>query len=128
MKLAIPSDNGRLHRHFGGAREFALVEIDREKKLTLSTTMVPAPEHKPGLFPLWLRELGVQTIIAGGIGRPALANFLRYGITVRAGAPDAPIESVVADYLSSKLLSAPEDCEHHETHHYHPDHGHKGCA
>ena len=126
MKIAIPADNGRLHGHFGGAREFALVEIDDDKKLVLGTRIAAAPEHKPGLFPLWLRELGVRTVVAAGIGRPALANFSRYGISVRAGMAGAPLESVVDDYLSGKLTGPPEGCDHHGEHHSHSDHDDRG--
>ena len=128
MKIAIPADNGRLHGHFGGAREFALVEIDDDKKLVVSTQILAAPAHKPGLFPLWLRELGVRTVVAGGIGRPALAHFSRYGISVRAGAPGAPLESVVADCLSGKLTGPPQGCDNHGEHPSHGNYEHHGCS
>jgi predicted Fe-Mo cluster-binding NifX family protein len=31
-----------------------------------------APEHQPGLLPLWLKERGVNVVIAGGIGSRAM--------------------------------------------------------
>jgi predicted Fe-Mo cluster-binding NifX family protein len=123
MKIAIPYENGRLHEHFGGCQEFALVEVDPEKKVALRTEVLPAPEHQPGAFPRWLREQGVQMVIAGGIGRRALANFGQHGITVRAGWPSAPVEVLVAAYLSGQLTSEPSGCEQHGHHHHH-EHGH----
>ncbi len=123
MKIAIPHENGRLHGHFGGCCEFALVEVDPEKKVALRSEILPAPEHQPGTFPRWLREQGVEVVIAGGIGRRALANFAHHGITVRAGPPDAPVEELVQAYLKGDLTSTPDGCEHHGHHHDH-EHGH----
>lgn len=125
MRIAIPIENGRLHGHFGGCREFALVEVDADKKLALRTEILPAPEHQPGLFPRWLRERGVQVVIAGGIGRRALANFSHHGISVRAGTPDTAIEVLVADYLGGQLTVTPAGCDHHGHHDYHDHHHHR---
>ena len=119
MKIAIPVENGRLHGHFGGCRQFALVDVDPEEQLSLRTEIVPAPEHQPGLFPRWLRERGVQVVIVGGIGHRALANFADHRITVRAGTPDTAIEPLVAAYLSGQLTTTPDGCEHHGHHHHH---------
>jgi predicted Fe-Mo cluster-binding NifX family protein len=120
MKIALPVEHGRLHGHFGGCREFALVP---EKRTVLATAVVPAPEHQPGAFPRWLREQGVQLVIAGGIGRRALALFAQHGITVRAGVSGAPVTALVAAYLDGRLTSEPDGCEHHG-HHHGPGHGH----
>lgn len=119
MKIAIPVENGRLHNHFGGCREFALVEVDADQKLVLRTEIVSAPEHQPGLFPHWLREQGVQMVIAGGIGHRALANFAYHGITVRSGVPNSAIEPLVAACLNGQLTATPEGCDHHGHHHHH---------
>jgi ATP-binding protein involved in chromosome partitioning len=86
----------------------------------LRTEIVAAPEHQPGLFPLWLRELGVTVVIAGGIGRRALANFAHYGITVRAGTPGTAIDPLVAAYLGGQLIATPDGCDHPAGHHHHP--------
>jgi predicted Fe-Mo cluster-binding NifX family protein len=130
MKIAIPVENGRLHDHFGGCCQFAVVEVDFEKKSALNTSVLAAPEHQPGTFPRWLREMGVEMVIAGGIGRRALAIFDQHGITVRAGQSGASVEELVAAYLGGRLTTAPDGCEHHEHdhghengHHHHHHHG-----
>lgn len=126
MKIAIPHENGRLHGHFGGCREFAVVQVDADKRVTLNTDVLPAPEHKPGAFPRWLREQGVEVVIAGGIGQRALDIFSHHGITVRAGTPGARVEALVASYLSGVLTTPANSCEHYEHHHDHApgDHHH----
>ena len=54
---------------------------------------LPAPKHEPGAFPRWLHSLGVQVVIAGGIGQRALVLFAQQGINVVAGLPDEPAEN-----------------------------------
>lgn len=125
MKIAIPVENGRLHDHFGGCRQFALIHVDAQNKLTLRTDIVAAPQHKPGLFPLWLREQGVKVVIAGGIGKRALASFADYGIVVRAATHGAAIEPLVAAYLDGRLTTTPDGCTHDEHHHHDHDHHHE---
>ena len=126
MKIAIPHDNGRLHGHFGGCREFAFVQVDMEKRVVLHTEVLPAPEHKPGVFPRWLREQGVAVVIAGGIGKKAMSIFAQHGIEVRAGISDARVEELVAAFLDGQLTASPAGCEHHGHHHDH-GHGHDHC-
>ena len=122
MKIAIPVENGHLNSHFGGSSQFAIIEVDPNTKTTLRTETLPAPQHQPGVFPRWLRELGVEVVIVGGIGRRALDIFFQHGIQVRAGQPDAPVEALVAAYLAGQMVQAPEGCAHHHGHQAH-DHG-----
>jgi predicted Fe-Mo cluster-binding NifX family protein len=119
IRLAIPVAEGRLHGHFGGCPEFALVDADPQHQTVLTTTIVPAPAHQPGLLPRWLREQGVNAVIAGGIGRRALDLFAQHGITVRAGQTGTRIEVLAAAYLGGQLNAAPAGCEHHGHHHDH---------
>lgn len=122
--IAIPSANGRLHGHFGGCREFTLVEADPEQRKILSIRAVTPPPHAPGLFPQWLRELGARVIIAGGIGQRALDLFAIHGILVRAGQSGTPVEEVATAYLNGLLTASPEGCAHHGHHHDGEDHHH----
>jgi predicted Fe-Mo cluster-binding NifX family protein len=122
IRLAIPVADGRLHGHFGGCPEFALVDADPQQRTVLSTTIVPAPPHQPGLLPRWLREQGVNAVIAGGIGRRALDLFAQHGITVRAGQPGTRLEVLAAAFLGGQLNGSPNACEHHGHHHDH-EHG-----
>ena len=125
MKIAIPVENGRLHGHFGGCRQFAVVEVNPETRVILHSRSLPAPEHQPGLFPRWLREQGVQVVIADGIGRRALGLFAEHGISVRAGQPAATVEELVHAFLAGQLTGAPQGCAHHEEgegHHHHHHH------
>ncbi len=124
ITIAIPTAEGRLHGHFGGCREFTLVQADPEQRKIVSIRPVTPPPHAPGLFPRWLREQGAQVIIVGGIGQRAISIFAQEGIEVRAGEPDATVEALATAYLNGQLTATPEGCEHHGHHH---DHDHDGC-
>jgi predicted Fe-Mo cluster-binding NifX family protein len=121
IRIAIPVADGRLHGHFGGCPEFALVDADLQYQTVLTTTIVPAPPHQPGLLPLWLREQGVKAVIAGGIGRRALELFAQYGIGVHSGPTGTRVAVLAAAFLSGQLTATPEGCTHHG---HHPDHEH----
>ena len=128
IRIAIPVADGRMHGHFGGCREFALVDADTQNRVVLATQTIPAPPHKPGLFPRWLREQGVRVVIAGGIGKGCLDNFTVNGVVVLAGEVNARIEVLVAAYLAGQLTGTPEGCKnhghHHDHEHHHDGHGH----
>jgi predicted Fe-Mo cluster-binding NifX family protein len=119
IRIALPVADGRLHGHFGGCHEFALVDADPQNRLVLATQFMSAPPHQPGLFPRWLRDLGVQVVIAGGIGRRALAIFAQHGIAVRAGTAETRVEALIAAYLAGHLTESPDGCEHHGHQHDH---------
>ncbi len=112
LKIAIPIVDGRLYGHFGDSRHFALVEAHLQSRAIIRTQTVEAPPHKPGSFPHWLREQGVQVLIAAGIGQRALDNLTHHGIEVRIGQAGAPVESLVAAWLAGQLTRMPNGCDH----------------
>jgi predicted Fe-Mo cluster-binding NifX family protein len=129
ITIAIPSAEGRLHGHFGGCREFTLVQADPEQLKIISIRPVTPPPHAPGVFPRWLREQGANVIIVGGIGQRAISLFAQEGIKVRAGEPGTTVESLAAAYLNGQLTATPEGCAnhgHHHDHDHHHDHHHDG--
>jgi len=129
MRIALPVKCNRLHDHFGGAAQFALLEVDPKTSRILHKTVLDAPEHVPGAFPRWLHELGVKAVIVGGIGRRALALLNRHGIDVRTGTPHGVVEELVKAYLRGALEQTSEECIHpehdapHGRHEHHHRHG-----
>jgi len=112
MKIAIPLTAGALSTHFGHCEEFAIVEIDAGSKEILGKTLHPAPPHEPGFLPGWLRGLGAEIIIAGGMGQRAQQLFANDNIAVLVGASAETPEKLVADYLSGTLQSGRNACDH----------------
>ena len=110
MKIAIPVAEGRLTAHFGHAAEFAIVHVENQE--IKKKELLPPPPHEPGVLPRWLHELGVDVIIAGGMGQRALALFGENGIKVIPGAPSLTPEKLVHQYLSNTLVAGENVCDH----------------
>ena len=112
MRIAIPVADGLLSMHFGHCRTMALVDADPATQAILQRKDIEAPPHQPGLLPRWLGEQGVNVVIAGGMGVRARTLFEELGIRVIVGAPAAPPERLVADYLAGTLHVGENVCDH----------------
>lgn len=112
MRIAIPLAAGQLAMHFGHCEEFALVDVDADTKSVTNQARVTAPGHEPGLLPPWLRERGVDVVIASGMGQRAQQLFEQQDINVVVGAPSDKPESVVQAYLDGSLQAGDNLCDH----------------
>ncbi|MFP5228154.1 MAG: NifB/NifX family molybdenum-iron cluster-binding protein [Acidobacteriota bacterium] len=112
MRIAIPISNGRLHSHFGHCPAFAFVDIDPDAKTVLALREVAAPEHQPGLLPVWLRERGANLVIAGNMGSRARALFEAASVAVVTGAPEEEPQTLVREYLAGTLVTHENNCDH----------------
>lgn len=112
MRIAIPITGGRLCSHFGHAERFALVDVDPVTKQTSASTEVTAPEHQPGLLPPWLKERGVNLVIAGGMGARAQSLLQAASIEILSGAPEEPTAALVRQYLDGTLVTGESTCDH----------------
>lgn len=112
MKIAIPVLQGNLCNHFGHCEKFAFIEVDKETKSILKEEYEDAPPHQPGLLPHWMKERGVDLIIAGGMGARALGLFEQLGIKVIVGAYPATPKKLVEDYLNDNLNLGHNVCDH----------------
>ena len=112
MRIAVPVSNGRLAQHFGHCEKFALVDVDPATKTITASTEVEAPEHQPGLLPPWLKERGVNLIIAGGMGSRAHSLFQEASIEVVTGAPSDSAAAIIRQYLDGNLVTGDNACDH----------------
>jgi ATP-binding protein involved in chromosome partitioning len=110
MRFAVPLANGVLCGHFGHCQQFVIV--DAQDGRISAMTCHTSPPHEPGALPRWLGELGVNVVIAGGMGRRALGLFNERGIQVMVGATSAAPEELVADYLAGILRVGHNLCDH----------------
>jgi predicted Fe-Mo cluster-binding NifX family protein len=112
MKIALPVSEGILCMHFGHCDEFAVADVDRQKKSVAGIEMVKPPPHEPGLLPRWLHEQGVNLVIAGGMGARAQQLFSQNGIEVMVGAKAKRAEDLVRDYLEGVIETGGNTCDH----------------
>ena len=110
MKIAVPTSGGALCMHFGHCEEFAVVNIKDDK--VASIEMMTPPPHEPGVLPKWLGELGVNVIIAGGMGSRAQQLFAAAGVKVVVGAQSTDPTQLVNAYIAGTLESGDNVCDH----------------
>ncbi|HNR90272.1 MAG TPA: NifB/NifX family molybdenum-iron cluster-binding protein [Spirochaetota bacterium] len=112
MKIAMPVSNGKLCMHFGHCEQFDVYNVDDATKLVSVLERLDAPPHEPGLLPRWLAGKGVTCVIAGGMGSRAQSLFKEQGVAVVTGAPAGDPEEILAAYLSGRLVTGANACDH----------------
>ncbi len=110
MRIAIPLVEGKLSLHFGHCEQFAILEIENKKIIGRNDGTPPA--HEPGVLPKWLHEMGVNVIIAGGMGQRAQQLFNQNQIEVVVGASADTPENLASAYLGGTLQSGENACDH----------------
>lgn len=123
-KVALPMAGGQFSEHFGGAEAFGLFEVDEVTKTVVSNTMVEAPPHERGAFPVWLRDQGARVILAGGMGPRAVQMFEQFGIKVVTGVQGEDPSALVEAFLAGTLQTTGEVCSGGHLHAC-GDHGHE---
>jgi ATP-binding protein involved in chromosome partitioning len=112
MRIAIPLVQGKLSLHFGHCEQFAIVTVDGESREIAKREDMAPPAHEPGVLPRWLHEMGVNVIIAGGMGQRAQQLFAQNDIDVVVGAPDNSPEKLVTQYVTGQLQCGENVCDH----------------
>jgi ATP-binding protein involved in chromosome partitioning len=112
MRIAIPISDGKLSQHFGHCETFAVIDAEGDTSKPFKRQDVVPPPHEPGLLPRWLHGLGVNVIIAGGMGQRAKSLFEQNQIEVVIGAPVDTPENLVSAYLNRTLQTGDNICDH----------------
>lgn len=111
-KLAFPVAGGVLCAHFGHCESFVLIDIDEDSRTVKATSTVAAPPHEPGLLPAWLAGMGVEVVIAGGMGSRARDLFTGKGISVVTGAECLAPDALAKAYMEGELRLGENACDH----------------
>jgi predicted Fe-Mo cluster-binding NifX family protein len=91
--------DGEVSAHFGRCPFFLLAEANGTRATV--SEVVPNPyrdSHRPGAVPRFIRDMGADVIIAGGMGPRAIEMFHDFGIDVATGATGA-VTTVLGAYL-----------------------------
>lgn len=64
--FAIPTIDEKLYAHFGHCEKLAIVSVEVDK--VINEKFVSPPVHQPGTYTRFLAQMGVSTIISGGMG------------------------------------------------------------
>ncbi len=108
MKISISTDNGSVSEHFGRCPQFTIVEIIDNKVKDKKT--IDNPGHNTGgSLPEYLKEIGVDTVIAGGAGPRAVDFFRQYNINLITGITGT-IDEVITQVTEGKLKTKDSTC------------------
>lgn len=110
MKVAISTDQGNVSAHFGRCQSYTIIEIKEGQ--TLSREEIPNPGHQPGFLPQYLSDMGVNCIIAGGMGPRAQGLFAQQNIDVLTGI-QGPVDEIINKFIQQELEAGDDLCGHH---------------
>lgn len=110
MKIAVAAMGTQVAQHFGHCETFMIYES--ENGTIRQETKILNPGHKPGFLPNFLGDMGVEVIIAGGMGGGAVEIFNERKIEVIVGVSGDP-RTAVERYLKGELKSTGSICHEH---------------
>ena len=107
MKVVISTDSGEVSAHFGRCPEFTLVDIvDCKVK---ARSVIPNPGHSPEFLPKYFHDMGVEAIVAGGMGMRAQELFQQMEIKAIAGI-SGPIDETIEKLAVGTLKGGESLC------------------
>jgi predicted Fe-Mo cluster-binding NifX family protein len=107
MKIAISTDGAEVSPHFGRCPQFTIIEVQDNK--LISRKVIDNPGHHPGYLPEYLRQLGVNCIIAGGMGMRASELFKQAGIESVPGV-EGRIDEIIGKIIDGSLEGGESIC------------------
>lgn len=109
MKLAISTEGNSVSAHFGRCPRYTLVEIKQGK--VVNREEIDNPGHRPGFLPNYLSEMGVDCVIAGGMGPRAQNLFRQKNIQPIIGV-QGPVDEVIEKFINQELEQGKDLCDH----------------
>ena len=104
MKIAISTDGDFVSAHFGRCPEYTILDIENGK--VIRKEVVENPGHHPGFLPQFLKDRGVNCIVAGGMGMRAKELFSEAKIDTILG-----VEGKVQDAIDKLIAGTLEGGE-----------------
>ena len=111
MKIAVTYDNGNVFQHFGHTEAFKVYDIEDSK--IISSEVIPTNGSGHGALAGFLKDLGVATLICGGIGGGAQMALSEAGIELYAGIVGSCDEAVDAFVAGTLAHNTEANCNHH---------------
>ena len=110
MKIAVACLGDQVAEHFGHCEGFAIYETIDD--VIIAKGMTPNPGHKPGFLPNFLADMGVELIIAGGMGGGAIEIFCARKIDVVTGVQGDALSAAKA-FSQGELKTSGSVCHEH---------------
>ena len=120
MKIAVTYENGQIFGHFGHTEQFKIYNVADGK--ILSSQVVDTNGSGHGALGGFLADMGVDTLICGGIGVGAQNALTEAGIRFYGGASGDADKAVEALLAGTLAFDPNVHCDHHD----HEGHEHGG--
>ena len=129
MKIAVTYENGQIYQHFGHCENFKVYTIEDGKVADAKVENAAGSGH--GALAGFLKTMGVEVLICGGIGGGAQMALAEAGIQLYGGVMGEADAAVAALLEGNLAYNANVQCNHHGHGHGHED-GHAcgshGCG
>ena len=114
MKIvAIPTREGRVDAHFGHCEYYTLFSINNDEIMNEEVFEAPQGCGCKSNIASVLEEKGVKLMLAGNMGNGAVNVLTSSGIEVIRGCA-GPVNQVIKEYISGRLVDNGLSCEQHE--------------
>ncbi len=110
MKIAVTYEDGMVFQHFGHTEQFKIYEVTDGAVTAAEVIGTEGSGHEA--LASFLKGLGVDVLICGGIGDGAHDALSEQGIELCAGAA-GDADKAVAAYLRGDLVDTGVNCDHH---------------
>jgi predicted Fe-Mo cluster-binding NifX family protein len=117
-KIAVPvSIDNRVDEHFGHCEFYGIFTVNEKNEITDFTRIASASGCGcKSNIASELASMGVEYMLAGGIGAGAIQVLAASGIQVVRGC-SGDASSVVSSWLEGRISDSGESCLQHEQHH-----------
>lgn len=116
MIVAVPYFQGNVNAHFGSTQEFMVAEAVEGKVEKTTLFQVQGMQHNHAGIAGFLKEQGVGTILAGGMGAPMQHALKAQGFELYCGVQGPAIAAVEA-FLRGDIEQSESTCGHHHGEH-----------
>lgn len=113
MKIAVAAAGNQVSSHFGHCEGFFAYSLGTSTNEALEKKFIANPGHRPGFLPVFLKDNGINVIIAGGMGASAQELFKKNNIEVIVGA-QGYCDEVIQAYVKGDLKSSDSVCHEHQ--------------
>ncbi len=116
MIVAVPYLQGNVNAHFGSTQAFLVAEAVNGKVERTSVFEVQGMQHNHSGIAGFLKEQGVEVILAGGMGAPMQQALKMQGFDLYCGVSGSAVEAVEA-FLRGEIEQSESSCGHHHGEH-----------
>lgn len=103
VKIAVTStESGNVHEHFGRCETFTIYELEGDNLIHREVLKNTGSGHEE--VANFIKELGANVVICGGIGAPAMNLLMEAGILVIPGM-QGDVDIATASYLDGAIYA-----------------------